>query len=259
MEIVRMDQVTKIYYGKVPHRALNNIHLMIQPGEFVGIMGPSGSGKTTLLNMISTIDMPTSGEVSIKGENPHLLKKDKLALFRRKELGLVFQDYNLLETLTLGENILFPLMLNKKGLKEMEHKLEEVAKKLDITDVLDKRPYEVSGGQKQRAAIGRAMIHSPSLLLADEPTGNLDSKSSRVVMEMLSLVHRVDYSTIVLVTHGALEASYCDRVIFIKDGELYNEIRRSHSQQIFFQEIIDMLSFLGGSRHAHELSSVSME
>jgi putative ABC transport system ATP-binding protein len=254
MEMLKVQQLSKVYGGKVSYRALSNIDLTIEQGEFVGIMGPSGSGKTTLLNMISTIDSPTSGEVLINGKNPHRLKKNELALFRRRELGFVFQDFNLLDTLTIAENIVLPLTLDGKSVKEMETKLHEVAQKLGIEEILPKRTYEVSGGQRQRAAIARAIIHRPSLLLADEPTGNLDSKSSRDVMETLEQINRTDGATMLMVTHDALAASYCNRVIFIKDGELYNEIHRGESRQAFFQKIIDVLSLLGGN--AHDLSAV---
>lgn len=254
MEMLEIRKLSKIYNGKVSTHALNNIDLTIEQGEFVGIMGPSGSGKTTLLNMVSTIDTPSSGKVLINGQNPHQMKKNQLAQFRRRHLGFVFQDFNLLDTLTIAENIVLPLTLDKKSIKEMDQKLKEVAEKLGIVEILNKRTYEVSGGQRQRAAIARATIHSPALLLADEPTGALDSKSSRNVMEMMEKINQMDGTTTMLVTHDPLAASYCNRVVFIKDGELYNEIHRGQNRQAFFQEIIDMLSFLGGN--AHELSSV---
>lgn len=254
MEMLQVKSLSKIYGGKVTYRALTDIDFTIGKGEFVGIMGPSGSGKTTLLNMISTIDSPTSGEVLLNGTNPHQLKKDKLALFRRKELGFVFQDFNLLDTLTIGENIVLPLTLDGQGLKSMEEKLHSVSSKLGIQEILEKRTYEVSGGQRQRAAIARAIIHSPSLLLADEPTGNLDSKSSRNVMETLAAINKADNTTMMMVTHDALAASYCHRVIFIKDGQLHNEMYRGESRQAFFQKIIDALSFLGGN--TYDLSTI---
>ncbi len=254
MDMLQVKRLSKIYGGKITYRALTDIDFTIRKGEFVGIMGPSGSGKTTLLNMISTIDTPTSGEVLLNGTNPHQLKRNQLALFRRRELGFVFQDFNLLDTLTIGENIVLPLTLDKKSVKEMDEKLNAVAEKLDITDILPKRTYEVSGGQRQRAAIARAIIHSPSLLLADEPTGNLDSKASRNVMETLDAINRADGTTMMMVTHDPLAASYCHRVIFIKDGQLHNEMYRGESRQAFFQKIIDVLSLMGGN--VHDLSSV---
>lgn len=252
--MLKVQKLTKIYEGNVSHRALSDVDLSIESGEFVGIMGPSGSGKTTLLNMVATIDTPTSGEVYINGKNPFELKKNELAAFRRRELGFVFQDFNLLDTLTIEENIVLPLTLDKKSIRHMDHKVADVAKKLDITSILDKRTFEVSGGQRQRAAIARAMIHSPALLLADEPTGNLDSKSSRNAMELLEKINEEEKTTMMLVTHDPLAASYCHRVVFIKDGSFYNEIYRGDNRQTFFQQIIDQLSLLGGN--AHELSSV---
>jgi putative ABC transport system ATP-binding protein len=257
MEMLQIHQLTKVYPGKISTRALTDVSLKIAQGEFVGIMGPSGSGKTTLLNMVSTIDAPSSGEIRINGKNPYTLKKNDLARFRRRELGFVFQDFNLLDTLTMAENIVLPLTLDRKGIPEMEEKLKRVAEKLGINEILDKRIYEVSGGQRQRAAIARAMIHAPSLLLADEPTGNLDSKSSQTVMEMMEMLNRTEGTTMMLVTHDPLAASYCHRIIFIKDGQLVHEIHREDSRQTFFQQIIDKLSFLGGN--THELSAIRVE
>lgn len=254
MEMLKTHQLSKVYNGKVSTRALNNIDLTVEKGEFIGVMGPSGSGKTTLLNMVSMIDTPSSGEVLINGKNPHQMKKNDLARFRRRHLGFVFQDFNLLDTLTIAENIVLPLTLDKKSVKEIDQKLEEVAEKLGIAEILQKRTYEVSGGQRQRAAIARASIHAPSLLLADEPTGALDSKSSRTVMEMMEKINHTYGTTMMLVTHDPIAASYCERVVFIKDGELYNEVYRGQNRQAFFQEIIDMLSFLGGN--ASEFSTV---
>ncbi|MDQ0231692.1 ABC transporter ATP-binding protein [Metabacillus malikii] len=252
--MLSVKQVSKIYEGKIAYRALTDIDLTINTGEFVGIMGPSGSGKTTLLNLIATIDEPTTGEVLIDERNPHKLKKDALAKFRRRELGFVFQDFNLLHTLTVEENIVLPLTLEGKKVKEMKEKANMIAKKLGITDIMKKRTYEISGGQAQRAAVARAMIHQPKLLLADEPTGNLDSKSSKAVMEMLETINKQDGTTMMLVTHDALAASYCNRVVFIRDGKFYSEIHRGDNRQAFFQRIIDTLSLLGGD--AHDLSSI---
>ncbi|EMT51878.1 MULTISPECIES: ABC transporter ATP-binding protein [Brevibacillus] len=254
MDMLHVKRLSKIYGGRVTYRALTDIDFTIKKGEFVGIMGPSGSGKTTLLNMISTIDSPTSGEVLLNGTNPHELKRNQLALFRRRELGFVFQDFNLLDTLTVGENIVLPLTLDGKSVAEMDEKLQTVAEKLGIVDILEKRTYEISGGQRQRTAIARAIIHTPSLLLADEPTGNLDSKASRNVMETLETINKNDGTTMMMVTHDPLAASYCHRVIFIKDGQLHNEMYRGESRQAFFQKIIDALSLLGGN--THDLSSI---
>ncbi|QLG37822.1 MULTISPECIES: ABC transporter ATP-binding protein [unclassified Paenibacillus] len=254
MELLRTTHLGKIYSGQVVHRALDDISFSVEKGEFVGIMGPSGSGKTTLLQLIATIDNPTSGEVLIDGQDPHQLGHNALARFRRQQLGFIFQDYNLLNTLTILENIVLPLTLEGEKVRTMEEKAHRIADRLGIASILDKWPYEVSGGQAQRTAIARAIIHEPKLLLADEPTGNLDSKSSRDVMETLTAINRADGATMLLVTHDALAASYCHRVLFIKDGELYNEIHRGDSQQAFFQKIIDVLSLLGGN--AHDLSTI---
>jgi putative ABC transport system ATP-binding protein len=252
--MLNLKKVSKVYEGKVTYRAITDINLTIDEGEFVGIMGPSGSGKTTLLNMIATIDEPTTGEILINGNKPHQLKKDELAKFRRRELGFVFQEFNLLHTLTVEENIILPLTLDGVNVKEMKQRAGEAAEKLGITEIMKKRTYEISGGQAQRSAVARAMIHHPKLLLADEPTGNLDSNSSKDVMEMLETINRKDNTTMMLVTHDPQAASYCNRVVFIRDGKLYSEIHKGSSRQAFFQKIIDTLSLMGGD--AHDLSSI---
>lgn len=254
MNVLEVTAMNKVYPGKVLTQALTDIHLSIEQGEFVGIMGPSGSGKTTLLNMVSTIDQPSSGEVKIGGSNPYQMNKKELALFRRRKLGFVFQDFNLLETLTVGENIVLPLTLDNRRLSEMDALLQRVAGRLNITDILNKRTYEISGGQRQRTAIARAIITSPAILLADEPTGALDSNSSRIVMESLEDINRKEGTTLMLVTHDPMAASYCNRIVFIKDGKLAAEIHRGDNRQAFFQKIIDTLSFWGGN--SHELSSI---
>ncbi|MBD0382414.1 ABC transporter ATP-binding protein [Paenibacillus sedimenti] len=256
MSILNVEHVTKIYEGKLSYKALDKVQFSIAKGEFVGVMGPSGSGKTTLLNVIATIDEPTSGEIRINGINPHTLNKKEKALFRRHDLGFVFQHYNLLDTLTVAENIVLPLTLDGVSVKEMERKLQNVTKKLGIDHLLNKRTYEISGGQMQRTAIARAMIHEPSIILADEPTGNLDSKASKDVMDMFEKMNEQEGATVFMVTHDAVAASYCNRVIFIKDGKFYNEIYRGNSRQAFFQKIIDMLSLLGGDRH--DLSTIRL-
>ncbi|KJB87607.1 bacitracin ABC transporter ATP-binding protein [Paenibacillus sp. E194] len=252
--MLEVKNVSKVYEGKVSYQALSNLNLTIGEGEFVGIMGPSGSGKTTFLNVVSTIDKPTSGEVLIGGSNAHALNKRKLALFRRRQLGFVFQDFNLLQTLTVKENIVFPLTLENVSIKEQEQRVQAIAEKLGIKQILDKRTYEISGGQCQRTAIARAMIHNPKLLLADEPTGNLDSKSAKDVLEMMQKINKEDGTTMMMVTHDAFAASYCDRVIFIKDGSLYRELHKHNQRQVFFQEIMNVLSAIGGAED--ELSSV---
>ncbi|MCU4768175.1 ABC transporter ATP-binding protein [Bacillus toyonensis] len=254
VEILHVSDLGKVYPGKISYTALSHIDLKINKGEFVGIMGPSGSGKTTLLNMVSTIDAPTSGKVLIHGENPYLLSPDQLSLFRRRELGFVFQSFNLLNTLTVKENIVLPLTLDGVSPREMEGKVEAIAKKLGITEILDKRTYEISGGQAQRTAIARATIHNPKLLLADEPTGNLDSKSACDVMELLTRLNKENSTTMMLVTHDAMAASYCDRIVFIKDGQLYNEIYCGDNRKVFYQKILEVLALLGGN--ANDFSTV---
>ncbi|MFD0871268.1 ABC transporter of lipoproteins [Chlamydia abortus] len=245
--MLEVRNVSKVYEGKVSYQALSNLNLTIQQGEFVGVMGPSGSGKTTLLNVVSTIDKPTSGEVVIAGKNAHQLSKRKLALFRRRELGFVFQDFNLLQTLTVKENIIFPLTLENVSIKEQDERVNRIADKLGIAHILNKRTYEISGGQSQRTAIARAIIHSPKLILADEPTGNLDSKAARDVLEILQKLNKEEGATMMMVTHDSQAASYCDRVIFIKDGMLFSELRRTDKQQVFFQEIMNVLMTIGGT------------
>ncbi|WP_339323155.1 ABC transporter ATP-binding protein [Paenibacillus sp. FSL W8-0194] len=247
MTILDVKYLSKIYEGQVPRQALDNVRFSLREEEFVGIMGPSGSGKTTLLNVIATIDEPTSGEIQINGINPHQLGRTETALFRRRELGFVFQHFNLLDAMTVAENIVLPLSLDGVPVGEMEQKLNDIALKLGISDILDRRIYELSGGQMQRVAIARAIIHKPSLILADEPTGNLDSKASDDVMKTLRTLNE-EGATILMVTHDPVAASFCKRVIFIKDGRFYNEIYRGDNRQGFFQRIIDMLSLLGGDR-----------
>lgn len=210
-------------------------------------MGPSGSGKTTLLNLVSTIDSLTSGEILIDGVNPHKLDKNELALFRRRKLGFIFQDFNLLQMLTVEENLVLPLTLDYVPTDEMVRRVLELAKRLDLTQLLHKRPNEISGGEAQRTAIGRALIHKPAIILADEPTGNLDSKASRDVLDLLSRVSTNEGATIVMVTHDPIAASYCDRVLFIKDGEFFNEIYGDERRQTFYQRILNVLSLLGGN------------
>ncbi|WP_028612183.1 ABC transporter ATP-binding protein [Paenibacillus harenae] len=249
MELLHARNLNKIYPGKVAYKALTNIDLTINQGEFVGIMGPSGSGKTTLLNMVSTIDRPTSGELRIGGQDPFQLTREKLAHFRRRELGFVFQAFNLLDTLTVRENIVLPLTLDGTDLNEMKRRTAYMAEKLGITDILDKRTYEISGGQAQRTAIARALIHTPKLVLADEPTGNLDSKAARDVMELMSKLNKEENTTMMLVTHDAMAASYCDRVVFIKDGQFYTEIHCGDSRPAFYQKIINALALLGGNEN----------
>jgi putative ABC transport system ATP-binding protein len=246
MGILEVNNLSKVYGSKVLFSALDNVSFTMDEGEFVGIMGPSGSGKTTLLNMISTVDKPTSGEIKIGDKNPLKLRGDDLALFRRRELGFVFQDFNLLDTLTVGENIVLPLTLDGVPVKTQDDELDRISKILGIEDLINNRIFEISGGQAQRTAIARALIHNPILLLADEPTGNLDSKAAKTVMELFEKINHEEKVTTIMVTHDPLSASYCSRILFIKDGTIYNEIYKGDSRQQFYQEIIDVLALLGG-------------
>lgn len=249
MQVLKTQGLSKVYGAKggIAYHALDQIDLSVDKGEFVGIMGPSGSGKTTLLNLLATIDKPTSGTLEIGGTDPVRLSERDIALFRRRELGFVFQDFNLLDTLPIKENIILPLVLEGAKPAVIEQKLRPIADLLGISGILNKRTYEVSGGQKQRAAIARAIIHEPSLLLADELTGNLDSKSAKDVMNALRDLNERLSATVLLVTHDPFSASYCKRVLFIKDGKLFSEIRRGVNRQAFFQQILDALSVLGGN------------
>ncbi|MCM3782708.1 ABC transporter ATP-binding protein [Neobacillus mesonae] len=237
-----------MYDGYSQDKALDNVRFQVRDGEFVGIMGPSGSGKTTLLNAIATIDPPSSGEIRISGHNAYQMTAEEMALFRRRRLGFVFQDFNLLDSLTVEENILLPLTLDGVPQAEMNTRVDHIISSLGIESIRGRMVHEISGGQKQKTAIGRALIHKPAVVLADEPTGNLDSKSTKDVMNLLQRLHEQEHSTLLMVTHDAYAASYCERVIFIKDGKLYNEIYRGDNRQAFFQKIIDMLALLGGDR-----------
>ncbi|WP_124726843.1 ABC transporter ATP-binding protein [Staphylospora marina] len=257
MNVLEARKLTKIYgqhsKGAV-HKALDQLDLVVTQGEFVGIMGPSGSGKTTLLQLLGTIDRPTSGEIWINGHNVLEMNQKEIAHFRRRQLGFIFQDFHLLDALTIKENIILPLVLERKPLSEMEQRLNRLVDHLGIRSILSHRPYEVSGGQKQRAAAARAIIHSPALILADEPTGNLDSKSAKSLMEALVGLNQKERATIVMVTHDPVTASYCHRVIFIKDGKRLNEIRRGEDRRTFFQQIIHVMSALGGDSYEFAFS-----
>lgn len=248
MSVLKTTGLGKVYGSKknILYTALQGVNIEVEKGEFVGVMGPSGSGKTTLLNLLSTIDKPTSGKLEINGIDPTKLNDHKLALFRRRELGFVFQDFNLLDALNVKENIILPLVMEGIKPKVIEQRLKPIVQMLQIEDLLAKRTYEISGGQKQRTAIARAIIHNPSLLLADELTGNLDSKAAKDVMDTLKQMNEQMNATILMVTHDPFSASYCQRIIFIKDGQLFTEINRGSNRQIFFQQILDVQSMLGG-------------
>lgn len=222
--------------------------MTVQEGEFVGIMGPSGSGKTTLLNILATIDQPTSGDIIIDGESILNMNEEQLSTFRRNKLGFIFQDYNLLDTLTVKENILLPLALAKIKVEELERRVDKIADKFGIRSILGKYPYQISGGQKQRTAAARSIVSNPRIILADEPTGALDSRSATDLLETLKEMNLQDKATILMVTHDALAASYCSRVMFIKDGKIFTEIVKGHiTRKEFFKKILDVLNVLGGS------------
>ena len=237
------------YYGNKSNltKAIDNVSFQVEQGEFVGIMGASGSGKTTLLNCISTIDRVTAGQILINGQDITRLKGNNLNKFRREELGFIFQDFNLLDTLTCFENIALSLTIQKVKPKEIQNRVKEVASKLDITEILKKYPYQISGGQKQRVASARAIITNPKLVLADEPTGALDSKAARQLLESFESLNQKMNATILMVTHDAFTASYADRIIFIKDGKIFNELIKGNSnRKQFFEKIIEVQTLLGG-------------
>ena len=247
-KILKIDSIEK-YYGSKSSltKAIDNISFDVERGEFIAIMGASGSGKTTLLNCISTIDKVTSGHIYLNDLDVTTLKGNKLSEFRREELGFIFQDFNLLDTLTAYDNIALALSIQNKSVKNLDELIKEVSKYLNITHVLDKFPYQMSGGEKQRVASARAIITNPSLILADEPTGALDSKSAKMLLERLEYLNKEKKSTILMVTHDAYTASYSSRVIFIKDGRILNEIEKGNlDRKEFFDKIIDVVTILGG-------------
>ena len=246
--ILKVDKIEK-YYGSRSSltKAIDNLSFEVDKGEFVAIMGASGSGKTTLLNVISTIDRVTSGHIYVGGEDITKLKGNQLNKFRREELGFIFQDFNLLDTLTAYENIALALSIQNANVSEIEEKIKKVADELDIKDILKKYPYQMSGGQKQRVASARAIITDPKLILADEPTGALDSKSAKMLLERFNYLNEELSATILMVTHDAFTASYAQRVVFIKDGKIFKEIHKGNdSRKEFFDKIIDVVTLLGG-------------
>ena len=251
-----MLQVRNIekYYGSKNNvtKALDRVSFEVDDGEFIAIMGASGSGKTTLLNCISTIDTVSAGDILLDGESIAALPPRELARFRRERLGFVFQDFNLLDTLTLEENIGLALSLNNTDPETVQRRVREMAARLEIMDVLEKFPYQVSGGQKQRCACARAMIHRPKLILADEPTGALDSRAAQMLLETFRKMNHDMHSTILMVTHDAFSASYCSRILFLKDGKIFHELVRGvEERREFLNKILDVLSLTGG-----ELSDV---
>ena len=252
MTVLKAKNITKIYGGKDEANstcALNGVSISIDEGEFVGIMGPSGSGKTTLVNILSGISKPTTGSVHISGKNITELNKYEVALFRREKLGFVFQEFNLLDSLTLKENIMLPMILDKRKAVEMKEKAKDIMTLFGINDIADKYPYNVSGGQQQRAAVSRALVNDPAIIFADEPTGNLDSKASKAVMNCFEKMNKEKQSTILMVTHDVFAASFCRRIIFIKDGAVNMEIVSKGDRKEFFQRILDCLAVIGGERN----------
>ena len=248
MSILQVQAVEK-YYGNKNNltKALAGVSFEVEKGEYVGIMGASGSGKTTLLNCVSTIDTVTSGHIYVDGKDITAMKSKTLAKFRREELGFIFQDFNLLDTLTAFENIAIALTIMKVPAAKIESSVKNAAALLGIQNLLSKYPTQLSGGEKQRVAAARALITNPSLVLADEPTGALDSKSARMLLESLQRLVKEISATILMVTHDAFSASYCDRILFIKDGKLFSElVKGTSSRKEFFNKIIEVVALLGG-------------
>ena len=246
--ILKLEHIQK-YYGNGGNitKAIKDISFSVEPGEFLGIMGASGSGKTTLLNGISTIDTVSAGHIYLEGTDITEIKPKSLARFRRENLGFVFQDFNLLDTLTISENIALALSINKTPAKDVEPRILDIAGKLNIRDILDKYPYQVSGGQKQRCACDRAIVNNPKLLLADEPTGALDSHSSQMLLSTIQNIHEELGATILMVTHDPFTASYANRILFLQDGEILTELRKGRdSRRAFFDKILHVLTMIGG-------------
>lgn len=251
MQVLTADHLSKVYKGRVKNsgtRALNGISLTIESGDFVAIMGPSGSGKTTLLNILSGIDAATGGTVEISGTGINDMPRDQLALFRRQRMGFIFQEFNLLDSLTLKENIMLPMVLDRREAAEIENRAREVMALLEISAIADKYPYAVSGGQQQRTAIARAIVNRPGIVFADEPTGNLDSKSAKTVMKYFSKINSLNSCTVLIVTHDPFAASYSNKVIFIKDGLIHSEITRKGDRKDFFDYILETLAVIGGEK-----------
>lgn len=246
--ILEVKNIEK-YYGNKGNvtKAVHDMSFQVEEGEYIGIMGASGSGKTTLLNCISTIDTVTAGHILLNGKDMTTLKSKELAKFRREHLGFIFQDFNLLDTLTAYENIAMALTVLKVPQGEIKERIQKVARQLQIEEILNKFPYQMSGGQKQRVASARAIITRPSLILADEPTGALDSKSAKMLLESFEVLNQEERATILMVTHDAFTASYCKRILFIKDGRIFNElIRGNDTRKAFFNKIIEVVALLGG-------------
>lgn len=246
LEVKEVKKVYGVQNGEHSTVALDSVSFNVEKGDFIGIMGPSGSGKTTLLNILSGIGKPSYGEVLIGDKNITSMDKNQMALFRRQHLGFVFQEFNLMDSLTLKENVMLPMILDKRDKEHMESKSEEIMKLLGIDEIAGKYPYNISGGQQQRVAVSRALINDPDIIFADEPTGNLDSKSSNAVMKCIEKMNQERDSTILMVTHDAFAASFCKKIIFIKDGTISMEIVSSGVRKEFFDQILDCLAIIGG-------------
>ena len=249
MEVVKAIGLTKIYGEEKSENAttaVNGIDLVVEKGEFIAVMGPSGSGKSTLISMLSGITKPTSGSIIISERNIAKLTADEMALFRRKKLGFVFQDFNLLDHLSVKENIMLPMVLDKRDTSFMNDRVEKLAKLFGVESILEKYPYAISGGQKQRVAVARALVNEPDVVFADEPTGNLDSKSANSVMRCFSKMNEENGATILIVTHDVFAASCCKKVIFIKDGRIHMEVIRKGTRKEFFDHILDCQAIVGG-------------
>ena len=246
--ILEINNVTKYYgSGDAVSKALNGVSFRMEQGEFTAVMGASGSGKSTLLNVIATIDRPSSGRILLEGKDIAELREQELAAFRRDRLGFIFQEYNLLDTLPVAENIVLPLNLHKRPVQETQEKLQSVSASLEITEQLPRFPRQLSGGQRQRVACARALITDPALILADEPTGALDSANSKSLMQTFTLMNQKLGSTILMVTHDAVVGSYASRVLFLKDGKIWNELYRGdRTRQAMYQEILNTMAVLGG-------------
>jgi len=252
MSVLIANNLTKVYgenKGNYSTKALDGVDLHIEAGEFIAIMGPSGSGKSTLVSILSGITTPTSGSVEICGNRIDKMNQYDMALFRRRKLGFVFQEFNLLDNLTLKENVMLPMVLDKKDSKYMNEKSMEIMKLFGIDQIADKHPYHISGGQQQRVAVSRALVNDPVILFADEPTGNLDSKSANAVMTCFEKINKDNNVTALIVTHDVFAASFCKKVIFIKDGKIFMDIVKKGTRKEFFDQILDCQAIVGGENN----------
>ncbi|MCY6484149.1 ABC transporter ATP-binding protein [Clostridium aestuarii] len=250
MSVLELKEIYKIFGSGHGHIALKNINLVLDKGEFVAVMGPSGSGKTTLMNVAATVMKASSGKVIINGLDMEKLNKEKLAIMRREKIGFVFQDFRLIDNLNIEENIILPLVLNEVKANEIDNKLNRLKDVLKLEDIVNKKSiYELSGGEKQKVAIARAIIHEPAILFADEPTGKVDSNLTNNIMNLFKKINKNFGMSIMMGTHDPLSASFCDRVLFLKDGEIYNQIHKGEEKSDFYKRILDVIAFLGGSRY----------